>query len=144
MIKTYVVGFMFNPDYSRVALIHKRHGPECVVGRWNGVGGKIEPTESAYHAMVREFQEETGVFHLGWTCFCVLTSGTAVVHFFYASSPCINDLRTMTDEEIKVFGTGCFPRAAVVKNLTWMIPFLCDQTTVHNLGSLRMSTDPVV
>ncbi len=30
-------------------------------GRWNGVGGKIEPGESVENAMVREVEEEIGV-----------------------------------------------------------------------------------
>lgn len=30
-------------------------------GRWNGVGGKVEPDESIEQAMIRESQEEIGV-----------------------------------------------------------------------------------
>lgn len=35
-------------------------------GKWNGVGGKLEPGESIEQALVRECQEEIGVTPLNW------------------------------------------------------------------------------
>lgn len=55
----YVLGFAFTDD-GRVLLIEKKR-PEWQAGRLNGVGGRVETTESSCQAMVREFQEETGV-----------------------------------------------------------------------------------
>jgi len=63
MIK-YVLGFAFTPEvglYRRVALIEKKK-PKWQEGRINGIGGKIEPGETAVQAMSREFYEETSVF----------------------------------------------------------------------------------
>ena len=56
----YVVGFLFKEDKSSVVLIRKDR-PAWQAGKLNGVGGKIEPNESAIDAMVREFREETSV-----------------------------------------------------------------------------------
>jgi 8-oxo-dGTP diphosphatase len=144
-MKTYVVGFLFDEAMEHVLLLHKHHGPPCVVGRWNGVGGEIETGESPHQTMVREFEEETGVQTkvATWEKFIVLTSETAIVHFFYA----VDDYRllvahTTTDEEVRVFDTEQLPQ--VVSNLAWMIPFLCDPFTVHNLGEVKMAVDPVV
>lgn len=58
---TYVVGFAFSEERSRVVLIRKTK-PKWQAGYLNGVGGKVEPTDSSAHAaMAREFHEETGV-----------------------------------------------------------------------------------
>ena len=60
----YVVGFVFekNPVTAvwEVLLIRKTR-PSWQAGLLNGVGGKIELLEASSEAMVREFQEETGV-----------------------------------------------------------------------------------
>jgi 8-oxo-dGTP pyrophosphatase MutT (NUDIX family) len=36
-------------------------------GKWNGVGGKLEPNESLVDALVRECEEEIGVTPTDWT-----------------------------------------------------------------------------
>lgn len=56
----YVLGFAFDLDGTSVALIHKSH-PEWQAGRWNGIGGSVEVGEQPLAAMVREFEEETGI-----------------------------------------------------------------------------------
>jgi 8-oxo-dGTP diphosphatase len=59
-LKRYVVGFAFAEDLRTVLLIRKNR-PSWQTGRWNGVGGKVEPGEDYLSAMVREFREETGL-----------------------------------------------------------------------------------
>ena len=54
----YVLGFQFNNDGDRVALI-KKGRPEWQAGLWNGIGGGVERGEPVKLAMEREFQEET-------------------------------------------------------------------------------------
>lgn len=56
---THVVGFFFDTERRRVWLVRKQR-PEWQKGRLNGIGGKIEPGETALDAIVREFAEETG------------------------------------------------------------------------------------
>ena len=53
-MKEYVVGFMFSEEILK-------NKPDWQAGRLNGVGGKVEPNEYPDQAMVREFEEETGV-----------------------------------------------------------------------------------
>lgn len=59
-IATHCVGFFFDRSRSRVWLIRKKR-PEWQAGLLNGIGGKIEPGETAHAAMVREFEEEAGL-----------------------------------------------------------------------------------
>jgi len=50
---------LFLVKEDRVLLAMKKRG--FGAGRWNGVGGKLEPDESLDEALVRECQEEIGV-----------------------------------------------------------------------------------
>ena len=82
-MKNYVVGFVFNRKMREVLLIHKLK-PEWQAGRLNGIGGKVEPNEDYSTAMVREFEEETGMFvpEHRWREYCVLRARDGVIHMF--------------------------------------------------------------
>jgi len=65
---------LIHPDIRRTLLFLKR-GDEVLLalkkrghgeGKWNGVGGKIEPGETIEQAMVRECREEIGVRPMNW------------------------------------------------------------------------------
>lgn len=58
-MKTYVLGFCFNPSLDKVVLIRKNR-PDWQLGKLNGVGGHVKPGETTQAAMTREFREETG------------------------------------------------------------------------------------
>lgn len=58
-IKTYSVCFLFTPDCRRVLL--QRKARTGFAGRLNGVGGKIEPGETAFEGALREIKEEAGI-----------------------------------------------------------------------------------
>ena len=70
----YVAGFLFSQDLTHVVLLEKQ-SPAWQKGLFNGVGGKIEDGESPIQAMVRECEEETGVFisENNWTRYAHLT-----------------------------------------------------------------------
>lgn len=57
----YTLGFLFDGSEDYVALIHKNRGPNGIVGKWNGIGGKIEEEETPHECMAREFQEEASL-----------------------------------------------------------------------------------
>lgn len=50
---------LFLQNKNQVLLAMKKRG--FGAGRWNGVGGKLEPNETISQAMIRECQEEIGV-----------------------------------------------------------------------------------
>lgn len=69
-VATHVVGLLFSADFSHVLLIRKAR-PPWQTGKLNGVGGRIEPGETAHAAMHREFEEETGcTSKVDWRWFC--------------------------------------------------------------------------
>ncbi len=119
----YVVGFLFGPSDKAVALIRKNR-PDWQKGLLNGIGGKIEPGESPYNAMVREFKEETGLFlGLGWTRFaCLKTNHDSLVYFFFNRSKEIYGIESKTDEHVDIYSARNFARHGSLPNLSWLIP----------------------
>lgn len=128
----YSIGFMFTNSMRQVLLILKEHGPSCVVGRWNGIGGHIEPgkihvseqddvfgkpncncgcqeAETPIQCQVREFEEETGVKtdESDWHKFTELQGEDFVVHCFWGrSNYVVLNARTMTDEAVEIVNTN--------------------------------------
>ena len=144
-MQRYVVGLAFSEKMQEVVLIHKQHGPKCVVGKWNGVGGHVERGEQSFDAMVREFEEETGAttYPGEWNLFVTLSSRNVIVDFFYLiCDDVLNSVQTMTDEEIRIENVDNLP-TLLMHNLKWMIPFLCDPTIEHSLSEIYMS-DPEI
>jgi 8-oxo-dGTP pyrophosphatase MutT (NUDIX family) len=132
----YVAGFLFNDERSSVALIHKTHGPACMVGKWNAIGGKRKrgepglPDESSYAAMWREFQEEAGVAVKGWTPFLKLKGPGWSVDFFHAfSSLDLMQVHTCEGEKVDVFHVDALPET--VPNLNWIIPMALGHEDDH-------------
>ncbi len=121
MIK-YVAGFLFSVDGSLVALISKSKGPPAVVGRMNGIGGKIEPGEEPTQAMRREFLEETGVDVDDWHAFATLAHPDWSVEFFVAYSDSVLQVRTMETEPVSIVQTRYMTQLPVVPNVMWLIP----------------------
>lgn len=148
----YVLGFAFNQTLDQVVLIQKRRGPVDMIGKFNGIGGKIESFDvehfstvndpvatsvyAAHRAMIREFNEETGAISLNWTWFAKLY-GRATdarpswdIHVFYTvlSEAQWNNVTTNEDEfvikaQVKNLPSNC------MRNLQWLIPMA--QTLDH-------------
>ena len=75
---------MIDPSNNNVALVNK-HEPSLNMYGYNLIGGKIEASDATAHdAMVREFQEETGILCPAWRSLglCVLESGEVLLHIF--------------------------------------------------------------
>ena len=105
--KEYALGFLFNQELTKVALIRKNR-PEWQKGLLNGIGGQIEEKDGSttndnpdYNAMVREFREETGVFHEKWLDFGVMRGSSFCVHLFVGAGD-LSKLKSVTDEEIVI------------------------------------------
>lgn len=128
--QSYVVGFLFDHILTKVVLILKTK-PRWQAGKWNGVGGKIEPGETPIEAMRREFLEETGMAVFTWKHFCVLT-GVELrdekrieqdfeVHFFCAFSPDIDLAKTQGDEIVAALPVKDMRVIGTVYHLPWLI-----------------------
>jgi 8-oxo-dGTP diphosphatase len=56
------LGYVFSPDGMRVLLIHRNARPgDHHLGKYNGLGGKLEPDEDIVTGMRREIREEAGI-----------------------------------------------------------------------------------
>jgi 8-oxo-dGTP diphosphatase len=56
------LGYVFSPDGRRVLLIHRNARPgDPHLGKYNGLGGKLDPAEDVVACMRREIREEAGV-----------------------------------------------------------------------------------
>lgn len=129
----YVVGFMFSEDKTKVALIQKTK-PEWQAGKYNGIGGKVDPGEDSYTAMVREFEEEAGTLAQWWRLFCVLKVGTAQLGmaqvYFYETTGDLEILRSMEEEQIHIVRLDDLRGIDTIPNLQWMIPLALDKQKV--------------
>ncbi len=119
--KKYVVGFLFDHLLTQVVLIMKLH-PEWQLGKWNGVGGKIEAGETPAEAMSREFKEEAGMVIGHWREFAVMTGDGWDVHCFVAFSNDVRGVKTMTDEPIVIHELSFVPALQKVPSVAWLIP----------------------
>jgi 8-oxo-dGTP diphosphatase len=121
--KYFVVGFMLDPTLMKVVLIRKTK-PDYQRGLLNGVGGKIGDTiagESAEDAIVREFEEETGVVGLSWRKFMHLDTPLSDLTFFYAIGN-VHAVQTMTEEQVGVFDIDdVMNRCDTMPNIRWCI-----------------------
>lgn len=128
-MQEYVAGFAFSKGNregigqgTRVLMV-KKNRPEWQAGLLNAIGGHIEPGESPYQAMVREFLEEVGMLQLRWTHYVTLTGEGFRVYFYYAYMN-IDTYHSDTDEQIvnvltgdMLWGTG----EEALPNIPWLI-----------------------
>jgi 8-oxo-dGTP diphosphatase len=118
----YVAGFMFHKNENVVALI-KKNRPAWQAGKYNAIGGHIEPGEVPIEAMIREFKEETDINTTpgDWTPVCVLEGEGFVVHF-YASQKGFTGGRSVTDELVYAIELTEINENNAIPNLMWLIP----------------------
>lgn len=124
MVK-YVAGFLFDKSLNLVVLIEKQT-PEWQRGKWNGVGGKIEPGETPLQAMTREFKEEAALEITDWTQYCTLRGRNSEIHFFYSIMDAaeVMNVRTLTKEQLGIWSLArvsmwSFP---LLPNIRWILP----------------------
>jgi 8-oxo-dGTP diphosphatase len=56
------LGFVLSPDRQRVLLVHRnRRAGDAHLGKYNGLGGKVEPNEDVVACICREIYEESGL-----------------------------------------------------------------------------------
>jgi 8-oxo-dGTP diphosphatase len=56
------LGYVLSPDRRQVLMIHRNARPDDLhLGKYNGLGGKLEATEDVAAGMCREIREEAGI-----------------------------------------------------------------------------------
>jgi 8-oxo-dGTP diphosphatase len=121
----YVLGYVFDKDRNRAlrVLLLQKNRPEWMAGKYNGIGGKIEPNESAIAAMRRECFEECGlkIDHKDWTPLVQIISGRAYIHVFTALVDSLGQAQSVTDEPVWPFYLDQLPKETI-DNVRWMVP----------------------
>ena len=131
MKKFYVLGFLFSPDLKYVALIRKVR-PEWQSGCLNGIGGKIELYDDLpMAAMIREFEEETGLKFTAWNEFSIMKGTGWEVYCYRGVYDDLAELRTVTDEEVEIIEVAKLSENKVLSNLHWLIPMATDVDKVR-------------
>lgn len=124
----YTAGFLVNDAKTHIVLVHKNRGPKSIIGKWTGVGGKIEISETAVEAQEREFVEETGVIipQSDWTHFASFYHSVYDLNFFLAFEPMayLSRCTTMEDEEIKVIPLNELHKYDIAYGTGFLIPLL--------------------
>jgi 8-oxo-dGTP pyrophosphatase MutT (NUDIX family) len=82
-IKEYCLGYIFNEDKTKVYLLNIDKPGKFGHGLINGLGGKLEPGESYYKAMVREFSEEGGTVIDDWSYIGEYTGYKSEIESYY-------------------------------------------------------------
>lgn len=107
----YVMGLIFDTT-DRILLIKKKR-PSHQVGKWNGLGGKVEDNETITRAMTRETKEEADldIPESSWTLMYSGSqpSGSLFVFITYISPEIMDSAKQMTDEIISVFPISELP-----------------------------------
>lgn len=126
-ITRYAVGFAFSADRKFVALIEKQR-PKWQAGKLNGIGGHMEEGEAFAVTQQREFWEETGVVipANAWRAFASLIGIDWHVRCFVAYTDEIFNVRSMTDEPIRVLPVDKVMVLPIIANLSYLIPLALD------------------
>lgn len=56
-----VLGYVLSADRRQVLLVHRSRDGDLHQGKWNGLGGKLDPDEDVYSCLCRELVEEAGI-----------------------------------------------------------------------------------
>ena len=112
IFKNYVMGLIYD-DIGRVLLI-KKNRPKHQVGKWNGVGGKIEEGENSLQAMTREIKEETNLDIPTKDCNLIFSSsvcdGSLFIFEIHIKAKQMDMAKTITDEGVGIFPTDNLPK----------------------------------
>lgn len=121
----YVLGFLFDEERKKVALI-KKNRPDWQAGFYNGIGGKVEAGEAAFDAMIREFEEEAGLHVPTWNRLCRMMSKDWYVYVYWGIGD-LTSLKSLTDEPVSIWEIYEINELNVVSNLRWLIPMALDE-----------------
>jgi hypothetical protein len=119
-----------------VLLQMKNRGPECLIGKYNGQGGKKETTESPVGAMMREFFEETKTATVKdqWVRFHIVETPDYIIWCYAIELPNISALEMIDnpmeedlycielDENELGYWTMNTAAHKIVPDLAWMVP----------------------
>jgi len=125
----YTLGFIFHPSLERVLLIKKFKKPKHHIGKWNGVGGKIDD-ESPMACMLRETQEECGIplDEVSFEYFALLNGSRYTVKCYRGKSLLVNRGYEHETPEglVRSFNVDSLYGLPIVCNVNWLVQMALD------------------
>lgn len=125
-----VVGYIFNPEMDQVILI-KKIRPDFMVGKLNGVGGKVEAGEEYIEAMRRESKEETGLEIEKWQKVCKMVGPDWKMIVYYTVVDNITEARKMEEEEVGVYDVWKLFDCDLMHDVLWIVHLVKDHDKIQ-------------
>jgi len=95
----YTVGLIFDQDCKNILLLRKNK-PSWMIGRLNGIGGKVEGNETALECMIRESKEETTIQDENWQFIGDVCGPDFLVSWFAIYGQDFSKIDARTDERL--------------------------------------------
>lgn len=129
---TYVLGFLFSADRQKVALI-KKNKPDFMNEKFNGIGGKVENGEIPKEAIIREFEEETGVRVTDWKCRgTIRDKGKSYVVLIYSAfADKVSEVKTIEIEPVSIVNISELDLLPLYSNVLYLIQAMLDDNTIE-------------
>ena len=112
-MKEYTVILVYRQNYRQVLLQMKTRGPVFNIGKWNGIGGKLEHDELPMAGALRESGEEAGLLDSDFVMFehlcsqelpvSSMTEEAAKLYVFYGLLKDGVDFKQTEDEKLTWF-----------------------------------------
>ncbi len=121
-LQFYTMGFVF--AQGRVLLIEKKTGLDCLIGKYNGVGGHVEEGEAPWQCMMRELEEEANlsVAVFREENFTLICPG-GVVFIWRIDVPMVVPVEDIDEGHLEWFPINELPEN-LCENIQWMIPLV--------------------
>lgn len=139
----YCLGFNI---YNESVLLVKKNKPKWQAGRFNGIGGKREGSESFLDSMVREFREETGVEtkHHEWKKIAFLWRHDRFYMHVFVRRAVLGDFKAINDSgeqnhELRISSVMAMDESLLLLNVKWMLSLADDPAIVA--GTLHINAE---
>ncbi|RTL01042.1 MAG: NUDIX domain-containing protein [Proteobacteria bacterium] len=123
-MQKYVLAFLFNTKLNQVLLLKKNRGPEHLIGKWTGLGGKVEAGETPLSAIKREVKEESGLqieFNHSDHFATLFKNGIFEMHIYTKSISNLDEFQELEDEELGIAFVEFVDYSLLTKNGPWII-----------------------
>jgi 8-oxo-dGTP diphosphatase len=117
-------------------LLIEKQRPEFQRGKMNGIGGHVEKGERPLAAMIREFEEETGVHFEKWHPAAILMFGSSARVYIYSAvdADACRLAQTTTDEAISLVHMNRLDVLTLMPNLHRLIPVAEAREIINDYG----------
>ena len=124
-MQKYVLGFIHDKA-GNCLFVRKRRGASVLRGKLNGIGGNVEPNESPVDAIVREVNEETGIYQDrdNWTYHGTFGDNDRYEVYVFSTEMFNPEFPAQNDVGEEHLWCDWRERDDLASNLKWMMPLV--------------------